>query len=110
MTNLFCDNYLDIHRSRRAVQAQARQQLVPDHKKVSATSFPRSKRAPRSTVLVYTCLANNGGDISGVPIPSTRTVDVHVARLRQKLEPDQRDLKFIVTVHGLGELLSPSRT
>lgn len=35
-------------------------------------------------------------------IPSTRTVDVHVAWLRQKLEPDPRHPQFIVTVHGLG--------
>lgn len=35
-------------------------------------------------------------------IPSTRTVDVHVAWLRQKLEPDQREPRYIVTMHGLG--------
>ena len=35
-------------------------------------------------------------------IPSTRTVDVHVAWLRQKIEPDPHSPKFIVTVHGLG--------
>jgi two-component system alkaline phosphatase synthesis response regulator PhoP len=34
--------------------------------------------------------------------PSTRTVDVHVAWLRQKLEPNPRVPQFIVTVHGLG--------
>ena len=35
-------------------------------------------------------------------IPSTRTVDVHVAWLRQKLEKDSSSPQFIVTVHGLG--------
>jgi two-component system alkaline phosphatase synthesis response regulator PhoP len=34
--------------------------------------------------------------------PSTRTVDVHVAWLRQKLEPNPRLPQFILTVHGLG--------
>ena len=34
--------------------------------------------------------------------PSTRTVDVHVAGLRKKLEPDPRQPRFILTVHGLG--------
>ena len=34
--------------------------------------------------------------------PSTRTVDVHVAWLRQKLEPDPRKPKWIVTLHGMG--------
>ncbi|MEN9937384.1 MAG: Alkaline phosphatase synthesis transcriptional regulatory protein SphR [Chloroflexota bacterium] len=33
---------------------------------------------------------------------STRTVDVHVAWLRQKLEPNPRYPQFILTVHGLG--------
>lgn len=35
-------------------------------------------------------------------VPYTRTVDVHVAWLRQKLEEDPRQPKWIVTVHGLG--------
>jgi two-component system, OmpR family, alkaline phosphatase synthesis response regulator PhoP len=35
-------------------------------------------------------------------MPSTRTVDVHVAWLRQKLEPNPRHPQFILTVHGLG--------
>jgi two-component system alkaline phosphatase synthesis response regulator PhoP len=34
--------------------------------------------------------------------PSTRTVDVHIAWLRQKLEPNPRVPQYIVTVHGLG--------
>jgi DNA-binding response OmpR family regulator len=34
--------------------------------------------------------------------PSTRTVDVHVAWLRQKVEEDPKKPKLIVTVHGLG--------
>jgi two-component system, OmpR family, alkaline phosphatase synthesis response regulator PhoP len=35
-------------------------------------------------------------------MPSTRTVDVHIAWLRQKLEPNPRHPQYIVTVHGLG--------
>jgi DNA-binding response OmpR family regulator len=35
-------------------------------------------------------------------MPSTRTVDVHVAWLRQKVEPNSRHPQFILTVHGLG--------
>ena len=34
--------------------------------------------------------------------PSTRTVDVHVAWLRQKLEDDPKQPRLIVTVHGFG--------
>jgi two-component system alkaline phosphatase synthesis response regulator PhoP len=33
---------------------------------------------------------------------STRTVDVHVAGLRRKLEKDPREPRYIVTLHGLG--------
>ena len=35
-------------------------------------------------------------------MPSTRTVDVHVAWLRQKLEENPRRPQYILTVHGLG--------
>ena len=35
-------------------------------------------------------------------MPSTRTVDVHVAWLRQKVETTPRRPQFILTVHGLG--------
>ena len=35
-------------------------------------------------------------------MPSTRTVDVHIAWLRQKLEQNPRHPRFIQTVHGLG--------
>jgi two-component system alkaline phosphatase synthesis response regulator PhoP len=34
--------------------------------------------------------------------PSSRTVDVHVAWLRQKLEPDPKSPQFILTVVGFG--------
>lgn len=35
-------------------------------------------------------------------MPSTRTVDVHIAWLRQKLEENPKHPQFIHTVHGLG--------
>ena len=35
-------------------------------------------------------------------MPSTRTVDVHVAWLRQKIEDNPRHPQHILTVHGLG--------
>ena len=35
-------------------------------------------------------------------MPSTRTVDVHVAWLRQKVEDNPRHPQYIITVHGLG--------
>ena len=33
---------------------------------------------------------------------TTRTVDVHIAGLRQKLEANQRHPEFILTIHGVG--------
>ena len=35
-------------------------------------------------------------------MPLTRTVDVHVAGLRQKIEANAKSPEFILTVHGLG--------
>lgn len=40
-------------------------------------------------------------------IPSTRTVDVHVGALRQKLEEDPKEPKLILTVQGQGYCLAP---
>lgn len=34
--------------------------------------------------------------------PLTRTVDVHVAGLRQKLETNPKQPEYLVTMHGLG--------
>jgi two-component system alkaline phosphatase synthesis response regulator PhoP len=38
-----------------------------------------------------------GGDLS----VGNRTIDTHVLNLRQKLEPDPREPRFLLTVHGL---------
>ncbi|HEX9800300.1 MAG TPA: response regulator transcription factor [Thermoanaerobaculia bacterium] len=34
--------------------------------------------------------------------PLTRTVDMHVAKLRKKIEPDPHAPRFLLTVHGIG--------
>jgi two-component system alkaline phosphatase synthesis response regulator PhoP len=39
-------------------------------------------------------------------MPSTRTVDVHVAWLRQKIEPNPRHPQYILTLHGMGYKLA----
>jgi DNA-binding response OmpR family regulator len=39
----------------------------------------------------------------------TRTVDVHIASLRQKLEKDSRKPEIILTVPGIGYKLAPAR-
>ncbi|HEX2726817.1 MAG TPA: response regulator transcription factor [Beijerinckiaceae bacterium] len=39
--------------------------------------------------------------------PNTRTVDAHVVRLRQKLEPEPNTPRHFVTVHGVGYRFLP---
>ena len=39
--------------------------------------------------------------------PNTRTVDIHVVRLRQKLEPDVTCPRHFITVHGVGYRFLP---
>jgi len=39
--------------------------------------------------------------------PSTRTVDNHILRLRQKLEPDPATPHFLLTMHGAGYKFVP---
>ena len=39
--------------------------------------------------------------------PNTRTVDAHVVRLRQKLEPDTGNPRHFLTVHGVGYRFLP---
>ncbi len=56
-----------------------------------------------STVSRETLLSQVWGYSS---VTSSRTVDVHVAWLRQKLEDDPRQPQWILTVHGLGYKLA----
>ena len=35
-------------------------------------------------------------------VPFTRTVDMHIAKLRKKIEPDPHEPRFLVTVHRIG--------
>jgi DNA-binding response OmpR family regulator len=39
--------------------------------------------------------------------PNTRTVDAHVVKLRQKLEPDPNTPRHFLTVHGVGYRFVP---
>jgi two-component system alkaline phosphatase synthesis response regulator PhoP len=36
----------------------------------------------------------------------TRTVDMHIAKLRKKIEPDPREPRWLLTIHGLGYKLA----
>jgi DNA-binding response OmpR family regulator len=39
--------------------------------------------------------------------PNTRTVDAHVVRLRQKLEPEPETPRYFLTLHGVGYRFQP---
>jgi DNA-binding response OmpR family regulator len=40
--------------------------------------------------------------------PTTRTIDMHVLKLRKKLEVDPETPKLIQTVHGVGYRFDPA--
>ena len=42
--------------------------------------------------------------------PTTRTVDNHILRLRQKLEPDPRNPRYFLTIHGAGYKFAPGES
>jgi DNA-binding response OmpR family regulator len=44
---------------------------------------------------------------SYVDSPSTRTVDAHILRLRQKFEPDPNEPRHFLTVHKVGYRFRP---
>lgn len=63
----------------------------------------RERPVPREELLSRVWGYANHQDIE------TRTVDIHIARLRRKIEPDQREPRYLITVRGAGyRLLSGS--
>lgn len=54
----------------------------------------------RGEIVTRDDLLDNVWDYNEVPL--TRTVDVHVSKLRKKLEEDPHNPKYLVTVHGMG--------
>lgn len=55
----------------------------------------------RGRVLTRTMLLEQIWDVEGSFVDEN-TLSVHIRRLRQKLEPDPRNPRYIVTVFGLG--------
>jgi two-component system alkaline phosphatase synthesis response regulator PhoP len=54
----------------------------------------RRRRAVSRDVLLTACGATTN--------VTNRTVDTHILSLRQKLEPDPGQPRYLVTVHGIG--------
>jgi DNA-binding response OmpR family regulator len=58
----------------------------------------------RGEVVTRESLLDAVWETKGAPL--TRTVDMHVAKLRKKIEPDPREPRHLLTVHGLGYKLT----
>jgi two-component system alkaline phosphatase synthesis response regulator PhoP len=79
----------EVTREGRAIELSAREFLLLKH-------FVEH----RDTVLTRDELLNEVWGYDAMPV--TRTVDVHVAWLRQKIEPNPKHPQFLLTVHKLG--------
>ena len=71
--------------------------------RLTATEWKLLERLARSRgrVLTRTMLLEQIWDVEGSFVDEN-TLSVHIRRLRQKLEPDPRNPRYIVTVFGLG--------
>jgi len=52
-------------------------------------------------------LARGAGPIPDVEEGAGRAVDIHVTRLRRKIEADPKNPRYIQTVRGVGYMLAP---
>jgi DNA-binding response OmpR family regulator len=69
--------------------------LTPNEYKILTTLVKYPQKAFTREELVYMVL---GEDYEGYD----RTIDTHVKNLRQKIEPDSKSPKYILTVYGIG--------
>jgi two-component system alkaline phosphatase synthesis response regulator PhoP len=87
--------------------------VVVDLRKMELTRAGRAvELSAREFKLLKHFIAHRGATLSREELltevwgydemPLTRTVDVHVAGLRQKIEANPKSPEFILTVHGLG--------
>ncbi len=58
----------------------------------------------RGEVVTRESLLDAVWETKGAPL--TRTVDMHVAKLRKKIEPDPREPRHLLTIHGMGYKLT----
>jgi DNA-binding response OmpR family regulator len=69
--------------------------LTPNEYKILLTLIKYPARIFSRSDLIFTAL---GDDYDGYD----RTIDTHIKNLRQKLEDDTKNPKYILTVHGVG--------
>ena len=92
------DQELEIDLERQTVRRQG------ETIRLTATEWKLLERLVRSRgrVLTRNMLLEQIWDAEGSFVDEN-TLSVHIRRLRQKLEPDPRDPRYIVTVFGLGD-------
>ena len=87
--------------------------LVVDFKRYTVTRAGKEHQLSRYEAEILRMLIGRRGEVvtrsdlltkvwGYVHLPTTRTVDNHIARLRKKLENDPDDPIHVITVHGIG--------
>lgn len=96
-----------------ALEQHAFADITLDFRKYEATKAERPLELSPREFRILKCLIENRGEVvsrdqlldsawSYDSFPSTRTVDVHIARLRQKIESTPNHPKHLITIHGVG--------
>lgn len=87
--------------------------ITLDFKRYEATKGKRALELSPREFRILKCLIEQRGEVvsrdqlldrvwSYDSFPSTRTVDVHIARLRQKIEDTPNHPQHLITIHGVG--------
>jgi DNA-binding response OmpR family regulator len=87
--------------------------LIVDFKRFTVTRAGKEQQLSRFEAEILRMLIDHRGEVVSrqdllrkvwgyVHLPTTRTVDNHIARLRKKIEDDVDNPRHVVTVHGLG--------
>jgi two-component system alkaline phosphatase synthesis response regulator PhoP len=109
-----------VRRARRREEPEALRfgDVAVDFRRLQATRDGRPlELSPREFALLA-CFAARPGEVVSREqllqvvwgyehLPATRTVDVHIAKLRRKVEPDPAEPRFLLTVHGRGYRFAP---
>ena len=93
---------VEVNLDRRLVSRDGRKIELPpaEHELLPLFVLNPGRDLPRDTIL---------DSVWGyLPSASTRTVDAHVLRLRQKLEPEPNAPKHFLTMHRVGYRFRPS--
>ncbi len=95
----FADIEVDLER-RAIFRAGAEVKLTPAEYKLMVYFLQNPERPLTRDVILNSVWGYEG-------VTNTRTVDAHVVKLRQKLEPDAEQPRHFLTVHGVGYRFQP---